>query len=163
MAKPIEINSTKPKHPGGRPTSYRKEFADKLIKFFDIPFSKQEVSSVTRKKDGAERIEYKEVGIEMPFLGRFAWNIGICEETLSKWGADVKNKPEFVKAYKRAKAIQKEILISNSTRGLYNPTAFIFTAKNITDMRDKTEIEHTGNVLTDLLTQISHAKQPLVK
>lgn len=50
---------------------------------------------------------------------------------------------EFLQTYKECKQIQKELLIQGGLKGYFNPTAFIFTAKNITDMRDKVETDIT--------------------
>jgi hypothetical protein len=52
-------------------------------------------------------------------------------------------------AYNKAKEYQKFFLIENALAGLYNPTAFIFTAKNITDMRDQQEVKHSGGITID--------------
>ena len=68
-----------------------------------------------------------------------------------------KENKEFSVSYKRARDIQKEVLIRGAMKGWFNPTAFIFTAKNITDMRDKIETDITsgGQPITGMI--IAHA------
>lgn len=129
--KPIENISrgTSKKHPGGRPTKYKPEYCQEIIDFFSVfPYN---------EKEG------KMVANQLPFLSAFARDIGVCHDTLIEW---TKIHEEFSESYKNAKELQKEFLITNGLLGLYNPTAFIFTAKNITDMRDKQEHEHSGTV-----------------
>src|SRR3990167_1629489 len=117
-------------HPGGRPTKYRDDFPALLLAYFD-------------EQVAAEKL---------PFLSKFARNIaGVCEDTAIEW---TKDHPEFSEAYKIAKKIQKEFLITQALAGKINPTAFIFTAKNMTDMRDKTEVAHDMPGIQDILERI---------
>jgi len=51
---------------------------------------------------------------------------------------------EFCNAYKEAKELQKEFLISIGLAGAAPAPFAIFTAKNVTDMRDKTETDVTS-------------------
>ncbi len=143
----------------GQPTKYKPEYCEELIKFFDrAPF--REIEVVTKSKGGYEKIEKKRVPNQLPFFSAFARKIGVHVDTLHEWK---KKHKEFSEAYKKAKALQKEFLIQNGLVGLYNATAFIFTAKNLTDMRDKTEVEHHIDSLGQLLIQIQNAKRPWVK
>lgn len=81
---------------------------------------------------------------EIPFIERFAKDIAnVSTDSLNEYR---KQNKEFSVSYNRCKDIQKQILIQGGLTGVFNPTAFIFTAKNITDMRDKVETEHSGNV-----------------
>ena len=52
-----------------------------------------------------------------------------------------KNLVEFCKAYKEAKELQKEFLIHNGLVGAANAPVTIFTAKNVTDMRDQVDVD----------------------
>jgi len=115
-----------------RPTKYKPEYAKKLITFFSIPPNK-----IVKKKVGKDTKEITVLN-ELPFFSIFAHNIGVCHDTLCEW---VKVHKEFSEAYKKAKELQKAFLITNGLAGLYNPAFAIFTAKNITDMRDKNETE----------------------
>ena len=105
----------------GRPTKYKPEFPALLLDYFHETIYE-------RKK--------------LPFLSLFARQYaGVCEDTAIEW---TKVHPEFSEAYKKAKDMQKEFLIEQGLEGNYNTAFAIFTAKNITDMRDKQEVEHSG-------------------
>lgn len=135
----------------GRPTKYKKEYCDEMIEFFDRGHTRKTYETITYKNGKTKKKEIGEVANDLPFISAFARKIGVSRDTLHEW-AHGKNKngklkhPIFSDAYKAAKKIQKEMLIGNAVKGLYNATAFIFTAKNITDMKDKQDIEHTGEV-----------------
>ena len=125
------------KNKGGRPTKYKPEYCQKLLEFFDKPRFKRILVKKGVKSKGTKD-EYQLVANELPTFERFAHEIGVHYDTLREW---VKVHPEFSEAWKRAKAIQKDFLIQNGLLGLYNSTFAIFTAKNITDMKDKVEME----------------------
>lgn len=75
------------------------------------------------------------------FIEAWARKHDISDDTLRRY---IEDNEEFCVSYKRAKEIQKELLIEGAMRGFFNPTAFIFTAKNITDMRDRVENDVTS-------------------
>lgn len=124
----------------GRPTKYKKEYCKKMFNFFNIShtFDKEIISY---DKDGNEKISYIEKPNILPTFEKFAVSIGVCVDTLNEWS---KVHEEFSEAYKKCKNLQKDMLNDLAMRGFYNPTYTIFVAKNITDMRDKQEIEATN-------------------
>lgn len=124
----------------GRPTEYKKEYCKKMFNFFNIShtFDKEVISY---DKDGNEKISYIEKPNILPTFEKFAVSIGVCVDTLNEWS---KVHEEFSEAYKKCKNLQKDMLNDLAMRGFYNPTYTIFVAKNITDMRDKQEIEATN-------------------
>lgn len=126
-----------PKKNNGRPTKYEESFCDKMLEFFDIEHT-YEVKKVIVDKKGKEHYTYEEKANRLPTFERFAVNIGVCVDTLNEW---TKKHKEFSEAYKKAKAMQKEMLNDLAMRGFYNPTYTIFVAKNITDMKDKVETD----------------------
>ena len=135
---------------GGRPSKYRKKYAQMLIDFFDIPKTLTiEIPHYKYNKDGVQQLHWTDKRIianEYPKFHKFATSIGVHRESLINWtkekGDDEKlANPEFFDAYMHAKELQKEFLIENGLNGYYNPAAFVFTAKNITDMRDKKEVD----------------------
>lgn len=73
-----------------------------------------------------------------PFLFQFAAKIGVHESVLVDW---VDKFPEFAAAYARAKDLFKVFLITNGLNRTADASFSIFTAKNTTDMKDKTEID----------------------
>lgn len=80
----------------------------------------------------------------LPHLSRFARKeVGIDEETLLNYTSDDE---VFFGAYKKCKQIQKEFIIDQTLAGKYNPTFAIFTAKNMTDMRDERHVKADVNV-----------------
>lgn len=144
------------KHPGGRPTKYKPEFCDLIIKFFSTPAFEVVVveSSVEYFKDGGlkKQVEKKKpMPNKMPTFFGFARSIGVDQTSIPEW---VKKFPEFSLAYKAAKQLQKEWLIANGLSGASPSAAFIFTAKNVTDMRDKMEVQN------DITSNIKYFKLP---
>lgn len=78
---------------------------------------------------------------KMPiFLSTLARKYNIPKQTLSDYGRQNK---VFSDYYERARDLVREILAIGGLKGYFNPTAFIFVAKNETDMKDKQEIDHT--------------------
>lgn len=129
------------KHAGGRPTLYKPEYCKKIIEYFDIePYREREIL-VTNSKTGYEKTEYEEVANDLPTLSGFAHSINVNQDTLHEW---CKKHQEFSEAFKRAKEMQEEILMTNGLRDNYNPAFAIFTAKNVCGWRDKQELEHSG-------------------
>lgn len=156
---------------GGRPSSYKPEYIDALIKFFkgfaDTPFTKEIVSKTTKYYDEQhgggikeEHEDYKLVAKCFPALFDFAESIGVNYDTILGWSKarigpkpnkDEKDLrpfkyPEFVGAYKKARHFQTKYITAVGMGGLA-PSAFaIFTAKNTIGWRDKTEMGMTdGN------------------
>jgi len=136
----------------GRPTKYKAEFCDKLIDFYDRePYEDIEMDHYdkTKGKDGGIVVwtDIKRVPCKLPILSDFAKSINVGVRTVYDW-IDEKHSSyheEFSQIYTRvAKALQKAILIQNGLQGLYNPHSFKFVAINITDMRDVSRKELTG-------------------
>lgn len=136
----MESNQIKPKHPGGRPTKYKPEYCQAILDYFN-----KSATTVKQKtyvtKNGTEIVEEVEKANAMPTIEGFARSIEINTESVTNW---VKDHEEFSDAYLRAKAMQKDILIENGLKGLYNSQFATFVAINCTDMRQKTEVAHTG-------------------
>lgn len=95
--------------PAGRPTKYRKTYAQDLIEFFDHPC----------------KVEGKP--ITFPTLQRFARTIGVCVDTLHEWA---KVHEEFSDALTQAKEMQEAILLENAMDGAYNAQFAKFYAAN---------------------------------
>lgn len=128
---------------GGRPTKYKTRYVKEIVDYFNIEPTR-EITDLIRYKDGTEKESTKEVANSLPTLEGFAASIGVSVQILSDWA---ERNPKFKHAIITAKAHQKNILIENGTKGLYNPAFTIFVAKNVTDMTDKSVIEtHNLNV-----------------
>ncbi len=149
MTKPKE--KTKKKSKGGRPTKYKPEYCAALIAFFSGPPNRKEVMEVStndtvNSKGGTSRFKkekYQLVPNDPPFFEDFAKSIDVSDDSIVNWA---KKFPEFLVAYNRAKFLQKRFLIINGLAGCYPPASYIFTAKNVTDMRDKQEVDTTKTV-----------------
>jgi len=70
---------------------------------------------------------------------------------------------EFGKAYEIAKQIQENRLVRAGLSNQFNSTMVIFSLKNVAGWRDKSEVEHTGNVLHTLLLQLSNEEESPIK
>jgi hypothetical protein len=130
--------------PGGRPTKYKPEYCKAIVDFFSVEPNRKEITAEIKGYGKAgnqnfEKQEYKLVANPLPTLAKFARKIGVNKDTIIEW---TKVHSEFSDAYNVAKDLQKDFLVDNGLAGLYPPASFIFTAKNITDMRDKQEVDN---------------------
>ncbi|MBI5402493.1 MAG: hypothetical protein HY959_03770 [Ignavibacteriae bacterium] len=136
MAVKKQINDNK----GGRPTKYKEDYCDDIIKYFDI----EPTRTITERffyKNGDEKEKEIEVANELPTIEGFCRTIKINKSTLHEW---VKAHKEFSNAYNVAKDLQVDLWLKNSLKGLYNPTFSIFAGKNMFGWRDKQEFDHTS-------------------
>lgn len=140
-------------------SKYKEEYCDQIIDFFD----REPWEAKTEEGIGKNGNPYKLVVLEpckLPTFERFAFEIDVHTDTLLEWN---KVHSEFSVAYKKAKMLQKDILIQNTLRGLYNVTAAIFTAKNVTDMRDKAEVvNNEGDTIEQWIAK-QKAKKAAIK
>ena len=78
--------------PAGRPTKYRKEYCDLIIRHFDIP------ATTTKKQTIVTRSVVKTIDVEVPnmvpTIESFARKLGVMTETIVAW---TKEYPEFLK------------------------------------------------------------------
>ncbi len=134
--------------PAGRPTKYRKRYCKEIVEFFNRePYTEVEVVT-TDKKSGRKYINEELRPAILPTMERFSFNIGVDTDTLVEW---TKVHPEFSAAVTRAKHLQKDILIANGLAGLYNSGFAVFVSKNLTDLRDKKEMDLTHHMPEPLL------------
>ena len=132
----------KKKPNGGQPTKYHSKYCRQIVEYFTI----EPTRSVTVKTMTTDKMK-TEVKEERPerlrFFSNFAWEIGVCHETLLEW---TKKHPKFSEAYARAKQLQKQHLITCGLFKLFDGKFTKFTAINITDMKDKQEVAPSGGV-----------------
>ncbi len=149
-------------HPGGRPSKFKKRYIKDLIAFFNIEPMRKELMEVTTKNGGEVSEKFKYVPNYLPSIVRFAKLIDVDYTTVYRWAnhgddsatakdltsgtgvsssriKELSGMSEFSKAYKTCKAQQKDFLIQNGLAGASPSSAFIFTAKNVSRMRDKLE------------------------
>ena len=116
---------------GGRP---------RIIKEEELPAFGLELIAWAEQK-------YKEIlkvpkDDKLPFFMRtFAREYNISQDTLNNYCEQSK---EFFGSYNKARQIIGEALMLGGLKGWWHPTAFIFVAKNETEMKDKTETDITS-------------------
>ena len=133
----------------GRSTKYKPEYCQQLIDFFDAePYEDVELPHYN-DKGTVVWTDFKRTANRLPTLRNFAKLIGVHVANVYRWADRHK---EFRDAFTRAKELRKWFLIENGLNGCYNPAFAKFVACNITDMADKKEHEHTGEVGLRLLT-----------
>lgn len=134
----------------GSPSKYKKEYCQKIIKWFSVPpYRVEQVDVVT--KEGVQTIE-KEVANDMPTFTGFCASIKHTRDRVHQWK---KAHPEFAEAFQMAKDLQEHFFITNSLKGFYPPAIAIFTAKNILGWRDhrNPEVLVQNNQYTNELSQ----------
>ena len=127
----------------GRPVKWTVPKIDELADKMDIYF-KDHLNQYKTDK------EYKEI----PFIEAFCRDVG---NVYYDYLGDLAKKSEKLSlALKRAKFVQKEILVKGALSSRFNNIFSIFTAKNITDMRDQIDNNLTliNKDVTDI--QIQH-------
>lgn len=134
----------------GRPTKYKEEYCEQVVEFFNQqPYSFVEIEQEDDEGNVTKSVALDKFGnaikvpCPLPTKERFAFNIGVHRETLINWANSHKN---FFDAIKKAEDLQKDILIQNGLVQAYDKTFAIFVAKNVTDMKDKQDINTTLNV-----------------
>lgn len=134
-----------------RQAAYYPGLCDELIEYFEdlaeAPVRDLAASEVSdegydsKGSKGSMKREVRRICAELPTIEGFARSIGIPSTTVKKW-AHIH--PDFGVAYARAKDIQRQVLVDRGLTRQYDPSAFMFVAKNITDMVDRQALEHSG-------------------
>lgn len=139
------------KHAGGRPTDYKEEYCEEVVKFFNVdPYWETPITYTDKKGNVTEKVNF--IANDLPTLAGFAKKIGVSRETINEWQRVHK---EFSDAVKIAKECQESILITNALRGDYNPAFSIFFAKNNMGWKDKNETDIKLEHVTPLLSNVS--------
>ena len=140
----------KPSNDNGRPSKYKPRYCQDIVKFFSgKPYKETEVTY--SYKNGDTKTVYEDKANDPPFFSGFARKIGVNTDTIVEWE---KKHKEFSAAYKKAKDLQKEFLVVNGLKGTYQTAFAIFTMKNLTDWRNKDEIEHSGHLAVTVINKI---------
>jgi len=132
------------KHPGGRPTTYRPEICQEMIAWFD--------------QEPWEVVNGKRLPRKLPTLIAFARDKKIGLSTIYDWmnPEHASFQKEFSDIFVRmAKDAQRETLIQNTLQGLYNPFFAKFLAVNITELRDRQDVDISDNrMVQDILSAL---------
>lgn len=167
----------------GRPTKFKKRYVRDLIEFFEkAPKTRRSFTGTTKEyyKDGTIKREsenYKEVACMFPTLLQFAKHIDVSYATVYRWAEEhaeddyleklASNKgvskkdielhqalKQFREVYRQVKEYQKEHMVENGISGTAPSAAFVFIAKNVTDMRDKSVHDVTHRKEKPLLANL---------
>lgn len=148
------------KHPGGRPTKYKREYCEALIDFFDVePYEDVDIDHYKEGKVAWR--DSKRVANKLPTLWAFAKSVGVGYSTVRDWLREnhASYQAKFSVAFTQAEEARKDFLIQNGLQGLYPPASFVFVATNLTDMRNKQEVDHgVTDELGDLLKEINGSR-----
>ena len=141
--------ATKTYEHAGQPTKYKPEYCQALMDFFDqepwedVKFPIYDAEG-NKTKDITKRLPRK-----LPSLVDFAKSINVGISTAYDWvnpDHDSYQK-QFSDTYKNsAKRLQKWVLTHGAMTGYYNPGFAKFVAVNISEMRDKTDHNVTGDL-----------------
>jgi hypothetical protein len=126
----------------GRPTKYKPIYCQAIIKFFDREHTYEAQVTHTNRK-GESWTSYQTRANPVPLMIDFAEYLGVFVSTLWRW---TKEHSDFCKASSHAQELQLAHLATITGLGLYNSNWSVFMAKNISDWRDKKDIEHSGEV-----------------
>lgn len=137
------MNTKTGKKPIGRPTIYKPEYCQALLDYMtQEPFEDHAVIHTNTK--GETWTELKRVPAKIRFLEDFAYEIvHTTPQTLIEWAQKF---PRFGEAYSRARHMQKAHLLQCGFAGVSDSQMTKFAAVNLTDCRDKADIEHSGTV-----------------
>lgn len=115
-------------------TQYDPKYCQMMLEFFLSREKKKEIrEDYVWRKTGEVSERYRVVANPPPMFSEFGRSIGVSEKTLISWA---KNHPEFGEAYEICQDIIQEFMIENGLSGEYSSQFGIFTAKNITKMKD---------------------------
>ena len=143
--------NTEPKKPrysvsrkgmGGRPTKYRPKYCKLIIEFFTRPYTYEREVVHTNTK-GMTWTKHELCANAVPLMCEFAHAIGTVVNTLAEWE---KKHIEFKEATTHAQHLQLAHLNHVTGLGLYNSNWAVFMGKNISNWRDKKDIEHSGTL-----------------
>lgn len=140
MTKPI---THRPLKTVGRKTTYRAKICKQIIDHFSRP--PYEIIEIPHYKNGELAwTDQKRVPAPIPSLSAFCVEYDWCWSTCKNWLNEqhASYKPMFLATYRRVRALRQDWLMNCAISGGIAPNTFKFIAVNLTDMRDKTEIEH---------------------
>lgn len=127
----------------GRPTKYKVGYCRQIIEYFEQPLYHQRLKTKMTTKNGNEHNTYENFPNPPIFMTDFAYSIGITMVTLRSWK---KLFPSFLSAFTRAEEMRNNHIVALANMGLFNSNFATFTMKNISDWRDKKDIELSGKV-----------------
>lgn len=126
------------------------KFIDDMYKYFnDAPKVKQYEETVWLK-GGEYKSVQKEASCPPPIMSEYVRSKGISYQYFKKAAKEI---PELREAIMDCEEIIKEFIIYHGLNGNYQSQFAIFTAKNLTDMKDKSEVQQTNVDVADILNR----------
>jgi len=125
---------------GGRPTKYKPIYCKKIVEYFDIkPTHKEKVVKVIKGIPVEVEVEKPN---PIPLFDMFAMEVcNVDRTTLHNWCDD---HPEFFLAYRKAKSMQKKLLMYQCSYGYITPSYAVFLTKALTDLNDVSSVDITS-------------------
>lgn len=140
-----DIKAEETEYYAGRPISYEPRFCQMLIDYFDQ--EPTEDVKIDHFKDGTKAwTDTKQKARKIPTLTKFCKIIDRSWQAVHEWlnsESAVFQQP-FKDAYAYARAIRCDFLNDGALIAGYPPNTFKFISVNLTDQRDKQQVEHTG-------------------
>ncbi len=127
----------------GRPSKYDPKFCKGIIDYFTQDLYTSRIKSTITQKNGSVVKNFELVANPPLFINEYAYTLGVTHKTLDNW---TKSKPDFLLAFTRAKQLIQEHIIKLANIGLFNSNFATFTMKNISNWRDKKDLELSGKV-----------------
>ena len=122
----------------GRPSSYKPEYCEQIIEYFDQEPHRDVLKKRMTTKDGTEIEEFEMRATDPRFIIGFSRLVGVTRKTLLKWAEDNK---EFKSALEEAKLLQGQHIKINSFQKNFATSFAIFAMKNMFGWRDTQHIE----------------------
>lgn len=134
---------------------YKAEYAEQMMQYFESREKTRIVTDSMVWKNGEVANKEREVANPPPQFSEFARSIKTTHRQLKAW---CKMYPDFAEAYTACQEIFKEFLIANGLVGHYGSQMAIFTAKNETDMKDKSTVDHRSWDMKDILDRLERGE-----
>lgn len=112
-----KVRKLSTKKPVGQPTKYDATLPARLIEFYNAKVKITEGYTVAYLKDQ---------GVDLPTLGAFARDIGVCPRTLSNWAS---SHEEFSDAVNLCNSMQEDMLVQMTLKGVWVPSMAMFSLK----------------------------------
>lgn len=149
----------KTKKKRGRPSKYKGKETIALAEEY-IKECEDEIVNViesSNSKTGRERFVTK-IKVNLPKAEGLALKLDVSRDTLYEWAGEHK---KFSDILERVNQLQANRVIDRSLSGDYNPTiAKLLLGKH--GYHDKQEVEHTGDVMKDLIVSVINRKQSII-
>lgn len=127
----------------GRPSTYKPEYAQMLIEYFDVP-PVREIPETWYNPDGSVKRESMKLVANPPaHIGGFARKLGVSKMAVYEWA---RKYPDFGYAMIHARDMRRAMIIDNALAGLYNPLFAKLAAANLFGWHDRQDVNHTGEV-----------------